>query len=230
MADRFEEENERRGMIYPAGYRPRAPADATDSDATRPDPAVRNLLLNSILQQKPSPDAVPIDTDLFAVMAARRSTRKFADRPVEPEKVDRIIAAADTAPTAGNYQGFEIFMVRGPDTKRRLVAACNNQPYVDAPLVLVFCKNPARVKFDFPDYILRKFAIQDATLAAGYSQLAAQALGLSSIWIGMLDEQKVMDALGTDLVPSSVLCVGYPRQTKYPKPRRNLSDLVHVVW
>lgn len=230
MADRFEEENERRGMIYPAGYRPRAPAGAADGDAARPDPAVRNLLLNSILQQKPSPDAVPIDTDLFAVMAARRSTRKFADRPVEPEKVDRIIAAADTAPTAGNYQGFEIFMVRGPDTKRRLVAACNNQPYVDAPLVLVFCKNPARVKFDFPDYILRKFAIQDATLAAGYSQLAAQALGLSSIWIGMLDEQKVMDALGTDLVPSSVLCVGYPRQTKYPKPRRNLSDLVHVVW
>lgn len=228
MADRFEEENEKRGMIYPAGYRPLAPAGA--GDAARPDPAVRNQLLNSILQQKPSPDAVPVDTDLFAVMAARRSTRKFADRPVEPEKVDRIIAAADTAPTAGNYQGFEIFLVRGPDTKRRLVPACNNQPYVDAPLVLVFCKNPARVKFDFPDYILRKFAIQDATLAAGYSQLAAQALGLSSIWIGMFDEQKVMDALGTDLVPSSVLCVGYPRQTKYPKPRRNLSDLVHVLW
>lgn len=229
MADTFEEENEKRGMIYPAGYKPQVPADT--GGAARPDPAVRNQLLNSILQQKPSPEgAVPVDTDLFAVMAARRSTRKFADRPVEPEKVDRIIAAADTAPTAGNYQGFEIFLVRGPDTKRRLVAACNNQPYVDAPLVLVFCKNPARVKFDFPDYILRKFAIQDATLAAGYSQLAAQALGLSSIWIGMLDEQKVMDALGTDLVPSSVLCVGYPRQTKYPKPRRNLSDLVHVVW
>lgn len=230
MADTFEEENEKRGMIYPAGYRPQVPAGGTGDAAARPDPAVRNQLLNSILQQKPSPDAVPVDTDLFAVMAARRSTRKFADRPVEPEKVDRIIAAADTAPTAGNYQGFEIFLVRSPDTKRKLVAACNNQPYVDAPLVLVFCKNPARVKFDFPDYILRKFAIQDATLAAGYSQLAAQALGLSSIWIGMLDEQKVMDVLGTDLVPSSVLCVGYPKQTKYPKPRRNLSDLVHVVW
>ena len=175
MADTFEEETEKRGMIYPAGYKPQVPADARAA-AARPDPAVRNQLLNSILQQKPSPGgAVPVDTDLFAVMAARRSTRKFADRPVEPEKVDRIIAAADTAPTAGNYQGFEIFLVRGPDTKRRLVAACNNQPYVDAPLVLVFCKNPARVKFDFPDYILRKFAIQDATLARGL--LAARGPG-----------------------------------------------------
>ena len=97
-------------------------------------------------------------------------------------------------------------------------------------MVLIFCKNPSRVKFNFPPYILRKFAIQDATLAAGYSQLAAQALGLSSIWIGMFDEQKIMDIIQTDLVPSSVLCIGYPKQTKFPKSRRNLKDLVNVVW
>jgi nitroreductase len=97
-------------------------------------------------------------------------------------------------------------------------------------VVLVFCKNPSRVKFDFPEHVLAKFAIQDATLAAGYSQLASQALGLSSIWIGMFNEQKVMEVIGTDLTPSSVLCIGYPEQTKFPKPRRNLKDLVHVVW
>ena len=44
------------------------------------------------------------------------------------------------------------------------------------------------------------------------------------------DEQKVMDILQTDLVPSSLLCIGYPKQTKFPKPRRNLKDLVNVVW
>ncbi len=214
--------------IYPAGYEP----SIGDNDiGEKPDPTIRNQLLNSILQFKPDTlDAVPVNTDLFAVMSARRSTRKFSDKPIESDKVDRIIAAADTAPTAGNYQGFEIFLVRGPETKKRLVRACNNQPYVNAPLVLVFCKNPSRVKLDFPDYILRKFAIQDATLAAGYSQLAAQALGLSSIWIGMFDEQMVMDVIDTDLVPSSLLCVGYPKQTKFPKPRRNLTDLVHVLW
>lgn len=214
----------KRGMIYPAGYRPQ-----TDTDI---DPAVRNNLLNSILQSAPASasDTTPINTDIFAVMAARRSTRKFSERPVEPEKTDKIIAAADTAPTAGNYQGFEIFLVRSPEKKKQLVGACNRQPYVNAPLVLAFCKNPARVKFDFADPILKKFAIQDATLAAGYSQLAAQALGLSSIWIGMFDESAVMRILDTELVPSSLLCVGYPKQTKYPKPRRNLTDLVHVVW
>ena len=206
--------------IYPLGYEPEIIPEQTDSN-------VRNQLLDFILTSGP---AEIVDTDLFAVMAKRRSTRKFSDKPVEAPKIDKIIAAADTAPTAGNYQGFEIFYIKSPEKKKQLVEACNKQPYVNAPVVLVFCKNPSRVKFDFPDYILKKFAIQDATLAAGYSQLAAQALGLSSIWIGMFDEQKVMDVVGTDLVPSSVLCIGYPQQTKFPKPRRNLKDLVHVLW
>ncbi|NNM03242.1 MAG: nitroreductase family protein [Nitrosopumilus sp.] len=206
--------------IFPLGYEP---SDIPVSD----NPNVRNQLLDFILQSGPTE---VVDTDLFAVMAKRRSTRKFSDKPVETTKIDKIIAAADTAPTAGNFQGFEIFYVKSPEKKKLLVEACNKQPYVDAPVVLVFCKNPSRVKFDFPDEILAKFAIQDATLAAGYSQLAAQALGLSSIWIGMFDEKKVMDVIGTDHIPSSVLCIGYPEQTKFPKPRRNLKDLVHVVW
>ena len=191
------------------------------------DTKVRNSLLNSILDA--APKEVGVDRDIFQVMAKRRSTRKFSSKRVEPSKVDELLAAADTAPTAGNFQGFEVFYVKDPKKKERLVEACNKQPYVNSPVVLVFCKNPARVKLDFPERILKKFAIQDATLAAAYSQLAAQALGLSSIWIGMFDEQKVMDIIGTDLVPSSLLCIGYPQQKKIPKPRRNLKDLVHVV-
>jgi len=205
---------------YPLGYEP-------EKTPTTTDPNVRNQLIDFILKSGPSE---VIDTDLFAVMAKRRSTRKFSDKPVETTKIDKIIAAADTAPTAGNYQGFEIFYIKSPEKKKLLVDACNKQPYVDAPVVFVFCKNPSRVKFDFSENILKKFAIQDATLAAGYSQLAAQALGLSSIWIGMFDEEKIMKIIGTDLIPSSVLCIGYAKQTKFPKPRRNLKDLVHVTW
>ncbi len=204
--------------IYPLGYEPKE---------TNTDVNVRNQLLSEILKSSPTEF---INTDLFTVMSKRRSTRKFTDRIVETVKIDKIIAAADTAPTAGNFQGFEIFYVKSPEKKQQLVEACNNQPYVHAPVVLVFCKNPSRVKLNFPEEILKKFAIQDATLAAAYSQLAAQALGLSSIWIGMFDEQKVMKIINTDLIPSSVLCIGYPKQDKFPKPRRNLQEIVHAVW
>lgn len=89
--------------------------------------------------------------------------------------------------------------------------------------------NPSRVRMNFPPQILAKFSLQDATLAAAYSQLAASALGLSSIWIGMMDEQKVAQILGTQLVPSSILCIGYPKKSKAPKSRRKLKDLVRVI-
>lgn len=170
-----------------------------------------------------------LNTNIYNVMLNRRSQRKFEAREIEDWKLEIIFAAADTAPTAGGFQGFEIFHIKNPDIKLKLVSAANNQPYVNAPLVLVFCMNPTRVKMNFEPYILKKFSIQDATLAAAYAQLAAHSLGLSSIWIGMIDEKKVMEAINTDLVPSSILCIGYPKKILQPKPKRTLTELIHVV-
>lgn len=170
-----------------------------------------------------------VQTNIFNVMLNRRSQRKFENRDVEEWKLDMIFAAADTAPTAGGFQGFEIYHIKDQEVKNRLVKAANNQPYVNAPVVLVFCMNPDRVKLNFPPDIIRKFSQQDATLAAAYSQLAAHALGLSSIWIGMLDENRIREVLGTDLFPSSILCVGYPIKMLVPKPKRNLKDLIHEI-
>jgi len=51
-------------------------------------------------------------------MAKRLSTRKFSDKIVETEKINKIITAADTAPTAGNFQGFEIFHIKSPKRKK----------------------------------------------------------------------------------------------------------------
>ena len=181
-------------------------------------------------EEVPSHDVEDIvQTNLFNVMLNRRSQRKFENRDVEEWKLEMIFAAADTAPTAGGFQGFEIYHIKNQEVKNKLVQAANNQPYVNAPVVLVFCMNPDRVKLNFPPEMIRKFSQQDATLAAAYSQLAAHALGLSSIWIGMLDENRIREVLGTDLFPSSILCVGYPIKMLLPKPKRNLKDLIHEI-
>ena len=181
-------------------------------------------------QEVPSHDVEDIiQTNIFNVMLNRRSQRKFENREVEEWKLEMIFAAADTAPTAGGFQGFEIYHIQKQEVKNMLVQAANNQPYVNAPVVLVFCMNPDRVKLNFPPDKIRKFSQQDATLAAAYSQLAAHALGLSSIWIGMLDEDKIREVLGTNLFPSSILCVGYPIKMLVPKPKRNLKDLIHEI-
>jgi nitroreductase len=170
-----------------------------------------------------------LNSNIFNVMLNRRSQRKFENKEIEPWKVDIIFAAADTAPTAGGFQGFEIFHVTKGELKEKLVTAANKQPYVNAPLVLVFCVNSSRIKLNFPKDIISKFSIQDATLAAGYAQLSAHALGLSSIWIGMFDEQLVKNIINTDLQPSSILCIGYPKKMLLPKPKRKLTDLIHTL-
>jgi nitroreductase len=179
-------------------------------------------------QEKSEIDDV-LSSNIFNVMLNRRSQRKFEPREIEDWKIDIIFAAADTAPTAGGFQGFEIYHLKNTEVKQNLIKAANNQPYVNAPLVLVFCSNPSRIKLNFHSEVLNKFSIQDATLAAGYAQLAAHALGLSSIWIGMFNEHLLKEVVGTDLAPSSILCIGYPKKMLIPKPKRNLTDLIHTV-
>ncbi|WP_100183054.1 nitroreductase family protein [Candidatus Nitrosotenuis aquarius] len=203
--------------IYPKEFLPSIQIEKEEGDQ-----------LAAVLKSKPK-KGIP-QSDLFRVMSTRRSTRNFdSSKVIEQWQVDKILAAADTAPTAGNFQGFEVFYVKNKEVKRRLVEAANNQPFVNAPVVLVFCMDPSRVKINFPPEILAKFSLQDATLAAAYSQLAASALGLSSIWIGMIDEEKVRQILGTKLRPSSILCIGYPQKSRPPKSRRKLKDLVRVI-
>jgi FMN reductase [NAD(P)H] len=190
----------------------------------------KQSLIQAILSSEPKKirqDLSP--TDLFRVFATRRSTRKFDKTKVEDWKIDKILSAADVAPTAGNFQGFQVFLIKNKKTKEALVEAANKQPYVDAPVVLVFCMEPSRVKLKFPPEILEKFSLQDATIAASFSLLAASGVGLSTIWIGMFDEEKVKMILGTNLRPSSILCIGYPDKKKPPKSRRKLKELIKVI-
>ncbi len=205
--------------IYPKEFFPSIQIEKYEED--------ENKILNKILTGKEK--QIVSESDLFRVMATRRSTRNFdTSKPVEEWKIEKILAAADTAPTAGNFQGFEVIYVKNNEIKKRLVEAANNQPYVNAPVVLVFCIDPSRVKIKFPPEILSKFSLQDATLAAGYAQLAASALGLSSIWIGMIDEEKVKEIVQTELRPSSILCIGYTQKKRLPKSRRKLKELIRV--
>lgn len=204
-------------------------------DVRQPDNSPRRRtakqsLLHVILHWESKKTDLPLpESDVFRIFAMRRSTRKFAKTKVEDWKIDKILAAADTAPTAGNFQGLKIFYIKNGKTKEALVEAANKQPYVNAPVVLVFCMDPSRVKLKFPKDILEKFSIQDATLAASYALIAAAGLGLSSIWIGMINEEKLKSILGTKLRPSSILCIGYPDKKRPPKSRRKLKELIEVI-
>src|SRR5215469_798301 len=75
----------------------------------------------SSIEQRQYEDVV--QTNLFNVMLNRRSQRKFENKAIEDSKIEMILAAADTAPTAGGFQGFEIFHVKDSEIKAKLVEA-----------------------------------------------------------------------------------------------------------
>jgi len=168
--------------------------------------------------------------DFFDVLRERCSIRSFTDQPVEPEKYQQLLESINRAPSAGNRQAYEVYLVTDAARKSALVAAALNQEFIaQAPLVLVFTTHPALNAERYGERGRDLYAPQDATIACTYGMLTATALGLSSVWVGAFNDDEVHRVIGSPegQVPVAVLPIGYPAQEKHQRPRRDLDDLVH---
>ncbi|MCS6859843.1 MAG: nitroreductase family protein [Abditibacteriales bacterium] len=168
--------------------------------------------------------------DFFTVLQARRSIRAFHSTPVEEAIVWRIVEAANCAPSAGNLQAYTLVLVRDPQRKRALAKAAWEQAFIaQAPVVLVFLADALRSQRRYGQRGATLYAVQDATIACAYAQMAATALGLGSCWVGAFDETAVRSIVGAppDLRPVAMLPIGYAAESPPPTGRRALHDLVH---
>ncbi len=170
--------------------------------------------------------------DFFKTVEGRHSVRAFATQPVEPEKLLAILQAANRAPSAGNLQAYEIYVVSQPARLAALARAALNQDFIArAPLALVFCAHPARSAGRYGERGRTLYCVQDATIAAAFVLLAATALGLGSVWVGAFDEEAVRQAIGVlkGHVPVAIVPIGYAAEAPETTGRRPLSDLVLVT-
>ncbi len=170
--------------------------------------------------------------DFFEVIRTRRSIRRFKNRPVEEEKLNAVLEAANAAPSAGNLQAFEMYVVRNPAALMQLAGLLPPMEFfAEVPVVLVFCANPERSVIKYSDRGRTLYAVQDATIACTHAMLAATALGLASVWVGAFPEQAVAKSLALPAAyrPVALLPIGYPAETVEPRTRRALKDLVHLI-
>ncbi|MEM3555879.1 MAG: nitroreductase family protein [Candidatus Micrarchaeia archaeon] len=168
--------------------------------------------------------------EFFEVLKNRHSVRKFKDMPVEEEKLQKILEAANSAPSAGDLQAYEIVVVRDKERKNKLVSAAYEQEFIaKAPVVLVFVAHPERSSRRYGRRGAELYCIQDATIATAYAQLAATALGLSCVWVGAFDEKEVAKVINAkeNLKPVSMLPIGYADEQPRATPRRGVEELVH---
>jgi nitroreductase len=170
--------------------------------------------------------------NFFELIASRRSVRAYSPAPVEPEKLNAILEAANRAPSAGNLQAYEIYLVRDAAVRRRLARAALDQFFLaQAPVVLVFCAHGRRSAERYGRRGAELYALQDASVACTFAMLAVTALGLGTVWVGAFDEEAVRGAIGAPEAhrPVAMLPVGYPAEQPEATPRRRLAELVHEV-
>lgn len=169
--------------------------------------------------------------DFFETVRHRHSVRRYQSTAVEEEKLHAILEMACAAPSAGDLQSYQIIVVKSADTRQALRQAADDQEFIsEAPICLVFCADPERSKTKFGERGQSLYALQDATIAATYSQLAIVAAGMGSTWVGHFDEQQVSKilALQNGLTPIAMLSIGYPAELPEPSSRRRMEDIVQT--
>ena len=170
--------------------------------------------------------------DFIEVINERQSIRAYKNQPVTPEKLQQILEAINRAPSAGNLQAYEVYVVCDAKHKTALAKAAYDQEFLtQAPLILVFCAHAARSADKYGKRGINLYCVQDATIACTFAMLAATALGLSTVWVGAIDEDAIRRVISApqDQRPVAMLPVGYPAESPRRKPRRMLKDLIHVV-
>ncbi len=170
--------------------------------------------------------------DFFDVVSARRSIRAFRDQPAEPGHLHRILEAINCAPSAGNLQAFEIYLVTEPAHRAEIAHAAEDQAFLaKAPLILVFCTRGSRALERFGQRGTELYCIQDATIACTFAMLAATALGLATAWVGSFDEHKIAEVIcaAEGDRPVALLPIGHPAEMSSPKSRRGTEELVHHI-
>jgi len=163
--------------------------------------------------------------DIFEAIEKRRSIRSYLDKPVEEEKLNRILDAGRLAPSANNRQEWRFIVVRDRTTRKRLMEAAGGQRFVgEAPVVIACCsvESDKMLTCGHPAYAI------DVAIAIDHMTLAAAALGLGTCWIGAFYEDRVRDILN---IPEGVrvvelLPLGYPAEEPGMRSRKKLNEIV----
>lgn len=153
--------------------------------------------------------------DFLELSRARFSVLEYEHRPVEQEKLDRIIEAGLAAPTACNKQPQRILLIRDDDGREKLNRIVPSKYYVPAAFLICYHRQECwtRPMDGKPSGDI------DASIVATHMMLEATDLGLGSIWVMYWDPAKVKAEfdLADHLEPVALLIVGYKSDKELPR-------------
>lgn len=161
----------------------------------------------------------------------RYSVRSFSPEKVEESKVDAMLNLARLAPTAMNGQPYEIFVAQSDAAIEKLKEASNC--LFGSTTVFIICKDQNKSwnnRVSGEEEVLQDIGIITTTL-----MYAAVEQGLGATYVCAFDPQKIKKAFGLpeNLIPESLLPVGYAAKDATPSPRhglrREINEFVHKI-
>lgn len=172
--------------------------------------------------------------EFYRLVAARQSDRAYdTERPVEPEKVQRILEATRLSPSACNGQPWYFIVVTDSqlreDIARSMAGLGLNKWATQAPILILIVEEATKTTSLLGGLIKHNhYPHIDLGIAAAHLTLAAEAEGLGSCMIGYFDEKKIKKMVG---VPRRkrlplIITLGYAAKEKRSKKRKGLDEIV----
>jgi nitroreductase len=166
--------------------------------------------------------------DVVTLLRSRRSIRHYHERLVPEEMLRQLLEAAMAAPTACNSQPWEFVVVTQPEVMAQLRGRLLFARY-NASAAIAVCGNPGRAHNSAGE----RYWVQDYSAATENILIAAAALGLGGVWIGVYPLPSVIAPvrevlnLPEQVTPLSLVYVGYPAESPPPSQRY---DEHRVYW
>ena len=155
--------------------------------------------------------------DFFELARSRYSVRRFTDEPVRQEHLDRILEAANEAPTGCNKQPHRIYIAQSDEAVRKLNSL--SRCIFGAKTVFIFAYNEDE---DWKNPLEKgiRAGIQDVSIVATHVMLAAWELGIGTCWVNYFPNSKLDETMGLPEGIKSVLIMpmGYPSEDSEPIP------------
>ena len=148
---------------------------------------------------------------------ARYSVRAYADRDVEPEKLNAVLEAANVAPTAKNLQPQRIYVLQSDEALKKIDALTRCR--FGAPVVLVFAYDTDE-EWQNPLESGVRSGVEDVSIAATHAMLEAAELGLGTCWVNYFPNSALEKSLALPANERAVLIMplGYPAAEAAPSP------------
>jgi nitroreductase len=179
--------------------------------------------------------------DALEAIKNRRSIRKYKSEPVDEPTLEKVLEAARLAPSWSNVQAWKFIVVRDAVTRSALADTIQAHPSLgsnpatisirNAPVVIVALAEKGLSGYFNGQQATEKgdsWYMLDIGIAMQNLVLAATALGLGTVHVGLFDTAKVAAILN---VPENHVVVemtplGYPEFQPNPRPRKALKDIV----